>query len=356
VAPQIHDAEATDLWGNHQKRDDPDEGTCRAAHLDPRDPLAPGPAHVNDFESRISAHDESALSGVDLAALVVSVTLRCNQACMHCHVRSSPSRDEMMGTDVMMRVVEAASAARPSVVDVTGGAPELNPRLPHFLRALRAEGHRVQLRTNLTVLEDGEHAGLADTYAASGIELLASMPCYTERNVGLLRGPGVRDASVRTLLHLNALGYGSSGGPRLDLIYNPVGTTLPESQPSLEALFREELAQRFGIVFTHLLTMTNMPVGRFRDHLVADGGYDRYVHALREAFNPDVVPLLQCRHQIEVGWDGRLYDCDFNLGEGTPVSPGVPATVWEFDAEALATRRIAHGAHCFGCTAGAGSS
>jgi radical SAM/Cys-rich protein len=311
---------------------------------------------VNDFESRVSAQDGSALRGTDLDALSVSVTLRCNQACSHCHVASSPTRDEMMGTDVMMRVVEAASAVRPSVVDVTGGAPELNPRLPYFLRALRDEGHRVQLRTNLTVLEDEEHAALADVYLASGIELLASMPCYTERNVGLLRGPGVHDSSVRMLVRLNEMGYGAVGGPRLDLIYNPVGTTLPETQADLEALFRTELAERFGIVFTHLLTMTNMPVGRFRDHLVADGGYHRYVHALREAFNPKVVPLLQCRHQIEVGWDGRLYDCDFNLGQTTPVLPGVPATVWEFDAEALATRPIAFGPHCWGCTAGAGSS
>ena len=309
-----------------------------------------------DFEARVSDRGGEDLRGIDLRSMAVSVTLRCNQACAHCHVSSSPSRVEMMGAETMTRVVEVASAVGPSVVDVTGGAPELNPHLPHFLRALRADGHRIQLRTNLTVLGDPEHAALAHLYAASGIELLASMPCYTERNVDVIRGAGVRDASVRMLLKLNTLGYGTDGGPRLDLIYNPVGTTLPEPQASLEALFHEELAGRFGIVFTHLLTMTNMPVGRFRDRLVLDGGYDRYLRALREAFNPDVVPLLQCRHQIEVGWDGRLYDCDFNLGQGTPVVNDAPSTVWEFDADALATRRIFHGVHCFGCTAGAGSS
>jgi radical SAM/Cys-rich protein len=262
----------------------------------------------------------------------------------------------MMSADTMARVVEVASGLRPQVIDVTGGAPELNPLLPRFLRALRADGHRVQLRTNLTVLAEPEHAEVAELYESLGIELLASMPCYTERNVDLIRGHGVRDASVRMLLTLNGLGYGTAGGRRLDLIYNPVGTTLPEPQASLESLFRDELAGRFGIVFTHLLTMTNMPVGRFRDRLVAEGGYERYLHALREAFNPDVVPLLQCRHQIEIGWDGRLYDCDFNLGLERPVLGDAPASVREFDAEALAMRRIAHGSHCFGCTAGAGSS
>ncbi len=261
-----------------------------------------------------------------------------------------------MGADTMARVVEVASDLGPEVVDITGGAPELNPLLPDLLRALRAHGHRVQLRTNLTVLADPEHAALAGLYASSGIELLASLPCYTVRNVDLGRGPGVHDLSVRMLLALNALGYGTDGGPRLDLIYNTVGTTLPEPQAMLEELFREELAARFGIVFTHLLTMTNMPVGRFRDRLIAEGGYDRYLRALREAFNPEVVPFLQCRHQVEVGWDGRLYDCDFNLGRGIPVSHDAPPTVWEFDAEALATRRVVHSVHCFGCTAGAGSS
>lgn len=311
---------------------------------------------MNEFESRVSDQGEAALRGIDLRGLTVSVTLRCNQACAHCHVSSSPSRAESMDAATMMRIVEIASDLRPEVIDITGGAPELNPDLRDFLRELRAQGHRVQLRTNLTVLGKPEYSGLCDLYAALGIELLASMPCYTERNVSLLRGRGVHDTSVRMLQRLNGLGYGVAGGNRLDLIYNPVGTTLPESEVSLEALFREELAERFGVVFTHLRTMTNMPVGRFRDRLIADGGYDRYLRALREAFNPDVVPLLQCRHQVEVGWDGRLYDCDFNLGRGTPVFDGAPASVWEFDADALATRRVVHGSHCFGCTAGAGSS
>jgi radical SAM/Cys-rich protein len=311
---------------------------------------------VSDLAPKVSEDGDRTFRGVDLRTLLVSVTLRCNQSCSHCHVRSSPSRHETMGPAVMQRVVELADSLEPEVVDITGGAPELNPGLPDLLRALRDQGHRVQLRTNLTVLEQPAHRDLAGLFAELDIELLASMPCYTDRNVRIVRGDRVRDTSVQALLTLNEMGYGTAGGRRLDLVYNPVGTTLPERQAMLEDLFRQELNDRFGVVFTHLLTMTNMPCGRFKDRLVADGGYERYVRALREAFNPDVVPLVQCRHQIEIGWDGRLYDCDFNLGDGIPVSPDVPASVWDFDAEAVARRRIVRHEHCYGCTAGAGSS
>lgn len=296
------------------------------------------------------------LRALDLSVLLVSLTLRCNMACGHCHVSSGPARTETMPRDVMDRVVDIASSVGPQLVDITGGAPELHPRLPEFLSALREQGLRVQLRTNLTILEDPRYREMTDVYAANGVELLASMPCYSERNTRAARGPGVLDSSVRVLRRLNALGYGADGGLRLGLIYNPVGTTLPEPQESLDALFHDELAHRFGVTFTHVLTMTNMPVGRFREKLVAEGGYDRYIRALRESFNPDVAPLLECRRQVEIGSDGRLYDCDFNLGSGVPVDASAPRDVWEFDAERLAHRRIAYGDQCFGCAAGAGSS
>lgn len=312
--------------------------------------------NVSDFERRASAGREDGVRGIDLQALVVNVTLRCNQACRHCHVSSSPSRSETMTPEVMAKVAEIASAVRPVVIDITGGAPELNPHLPEFLRALHADGQVVQLRTNLTVLAEPATRHLAELYAELGVELLASMPDFTDRNVAIVRGPGVRDVSVAMLQRLNSLGYGVEGGTRLDLIYNPVGTTLPEPQAQLEALFRDEMAERFDVTFSHLLTMTNMPVGRFKEQLVAEGGYDRYVRALSAAYNPDAVPLLQCRHQIEIGWDGALYDCDFNLGAGLPVAAGVPKNVSEFDADVIARRRIAFGRHCLGCTAGAGSS
>jgi radical SAM/Cys-rich protein len=299
---------------------------------------------------------ERVFRAIDLRTVVVNLTLRCNQACAHCQVSSSPARREEASAEVLDRVLGIAADVRPDVVDLTGGAPEYHPLLRDFVRRLRSDGHRVQLRTNLTVLLEPEMADLPAFLSAEKVDLLASLPCYTDRNVRLVRGEGVRDASIEVMRRLNALGYGTDGGLRLDLVYNPVGTMLPEPQASLEALFRDELAERFGVSFTHLLTMTNMPVGRFREHLTAEGTYPAYIAALREAFNPATLPHLMCRHQIEVGCDGRLYDCDFDFGEGVPVSAEGARSVWDFDAERVTQRRIDLKAHCWGCTAGAGSS
>lgn len=295
------------------------------------------------------------LRAIDLRSLVVSLTLACNQSCAHCHVSSSPARRETMPADVLDRVLTIADDVRPDVVDFTGGSPELHPQLRPFVRDLRAAGLRVQLRTNLTAMLEPAQLGIPEFLSAEGVELLASLPCYTDRNVREQRGEGVLDASVEMLRRLNALGYGTDDGLRLDLVYNPAGTRLPESQAELEEHFRGQLAERLGVRFTHLLTMTNMPVGRFRQRLVAEGAYERYLGVLREAYNAATLPLLMCRHQIEVGWDGCLYDCDFDLAEGLPVSDG-PRTVWEFDADAVSKRAIERHAHCAACAAGAGSS
>jgi radical SAM/Cys-rich protein len=308
---------------------------------------------LSDFEQRVAQHDESALYGVDLRTIMVNVTPRCNQSCRHCHLSCSPTRAELMSEDVMSRIAEIAEETRPALVDITGGAPEFHPGLVGFIGRLTEAGHRVQIRTNLTVLAESRFTGLPALFAAHRVDLLASMPCYTDRNVRAVRGDGVRDASIEVMRRLNDLGYGVDGsGLRLYLAYNPAGATLPEAQDSLEALFRNELADRFGVEFTGLRTITNMPVGRYRDWLVGQGAYDRYVRALEMSFNPDTLPHLMCRHQVEIAWDGRLYDCDFNLAEDAPLAEAV----WDFNANALAERRIIHGAHCFGCAAGAGSS
>jgi radical SAM/Cys-rich protein len=312
---------------------------------------------MDEFARRIALLGPDTDRGIDLGTVLVSLTLRCNQTCRQCQMASSPSRDEMMSAEVMERVVEFVAAGAAGLVDLTGGAPELNPGLPDLVRTLRSGGRRVRVRTNLTVLAEPGYEWLSRFFAEQHVELLASMPCYTERNVRALRGGGVHGVSVDVLRSLNDLGYGAPDTDlRLDLVYNPVGTNLPEPQAELEEVFRQQLSERFGLVFNGLITMTNMPVGRLGDALCAEGAYDSYVSALKKAFNPDTVPLLSYRHQIEIGWDGRLYDCDFNHGAGIPVTGGTPSTVWDYDFSAVARRRIAHADHCFGCTAGRGSS
>jgi radical SAM/Cys-rich protein len=242
------------------------------------------------------------------------------------------------------------------LVDLTGGAPELNPHFCRFVEHLRSDGFAVQVRTNLTVLLEPGMEDLPEFFRSRDVQLVASLPCYTEENVRAQRGPGVYEQSVAALRRLNALGYGAEERRILNLVYNPGGAFLPGPQADLEADYRRELDARFGIRFTHLLTITNMPLGRFRDALRRDGQEKEYGELLRAAFNPKTLDGLMCRRQLSVGWDGTLYDCDFNLALRCPVDHGAPSHLRQFDPDALARRRIVTGDHCYGCTAGSGSS
>jgi radical SAM/Cys-rich protein len=241
-------------------------------------------------------------------------------------------------------------------VDITGGSPELNPRLRDFVAALRAAGLAVQVRTNLTaLLEDGQE-GTIPFFRDQEVRLVASLPCYLEENVRAQRGPSAYPRSIEAIRRLNAAGYGVDGGLQLNLVYNPAGAVLPPDQKALEEDYRRELMDRFEITFTRLLTITNMPLGRFGRQLRAEGQEEQYLGLLEEAFNPQTVDGLMCRHQISVGWDGTLYDCDFNLALRYPVNHGVPSHISRFEPALHAHRRIVTGRHCFGCTAGHGSS
>jgi radical SAM/Cys-rich protein len=253
-------------------------------------------------------------------------------------------------------VIEAAGKARCQLVDLTGGAPELNPHFRRFVAALRQEGHTVQVRTNLTVLLESPLRDLPEFLRDHRVWLVASMPCYLEENVRAQRGPGTYENSIAAIRILNGLGYGSDPGLPLNLVYNPGGPFLPPPQSALEEDYRRELGQRFGITFTRLLTITNMPLGRFRRELDRQNREWEYSRLLRKAFNPETLPGLMCRHQVSIGWDGMLYDCDFNLALGLPVNHGAPDHIKNFRPEDLTARRIVTGEHCFGCTAGAGSS
>ena len=311
---------------------------------------------MNDFERALADTTGTALLAGEVRTLQVNVGALCNQACTHCHLDASPSRVEVMGWPVMNRIVELARDLDCRLVDITGGAPELNPELPRFIEALRSVGVRIQVRTNLSVLAEPGMEQIPVLYHRLGVHLVASMPCYLEENVRAQRGRGCYEQSVAVIRTLNELGYGTDPRLPLDLVYNPGAPTLPPQQASLEADYKRELWERFGIQFTRLLVITNMPIGRFKDGLVASGGYEAYLSLLKTSFNSATVAAVMCRHQVSVGWDGSMYDCDFNLALGLTVGHGAPNHIQEEELGPLTGRRIVTGTHCFGCTAGSGSS
>lgn len=291
--------------------------------------------------------------------LQINVGKRCNQTCRHCHVDAGPDRKEVMPDDVVDRVLELLGEGGFDVLDITGGAPELHPRFRELVVKARALGVRVMDRCNLTILLTKPHEDLAAFLAEHQVEVVASLPHYSQRNTDAQRGDGVFAQSVEALKRLNALGYGKAGsGLELTLVTNPVGAFLPAPQAQLEADFRRRLLAQHGVEFTRLFCITNMPISRFLEWLDESGNTEAYMRKLVDAFNPGAVDGVMCRNTISVGWDGRLYDCDFNqmlelrLVEGE----GLPRTLFDFDRAALDTRPVAVGPHCFGCTAGQGSS
>jgi radical SAM/Cys-rich protein len=292
--------------------------------------------------------------------LQVNLGYRCNQSCLHCHVNAGPHRTEEMSAENADAVL-AFLAANPSVrtLDLTGGAPELNVNFRRVVEAARARGVRVIDRCNLTILEQPGQEDLAQFLASHAVEVVASLPCYLQDNVDRQRGHGVFDASVRALLELNALGYGRpDSGLVLNLVYNPQGPSLPPPQQALEADYHRHLAERHGILFNRLYTLVNMPIQRFGSTLVSKGQFDGYLHLLREAHRDDNLEQVMCRTLVSVDWQGMLYDCDFNQQLGLPLRHGgrSPVHLSELTARQLEGQPIRVAAHCYGCTAGQGSS
>jgi radical SAM/Cys-rich protein len=311
-----------------------------------------------DFEAALVAHGVGPLLREDANTLQINVGKLCNQACLHCHVEAGPSRTESMSEQVAERVLLVLSASPAiSTVDITGGAPELNPNFRRLVTGARELGRSIIDRCNLTVLFEPGMDTLAEFLASHGVEITASLPCYTAGNVDAQRGRGAFEKSIRALRRLNELGYGAPGSPlKLNLVYNPPGATLPPDQNRLEADYKVRLREEFSIEFHRLFTLANMPIKRFDEFLRRSGNRASYMELLRERFNPAIVSGLMCRSLVSVGWDGALYDCDFNqmleIGMG-----GRALTVWDFENFShLAGQPIATAAHCFGCTAGAGSS
>jgi len=310
-----------------------------------------------DFEATLAAH-RLRLPRQALEILQVNLGMRCNQACHHCHVEAGPKRTESMNARTAQRVLELlASTPQVHTLDLTGGAPELNPHFRTLVQGAHALGRTVIDRCNLTVLFEPGQADTAAFLAQHGVTVVASLPCYSKDNVEKQRGLGVFDKSIAALVQLNALGYGRPAtGLELDLVYNPVGTSLPPPQLALEARYRLELADHFGIVFNRLFTITNLPIKRFLHELLREGRYEAYMQRLVEAFNPLAAQGVMCRNLLSVSWDGRLFDCDFNQMLELPLGAG-PRTIWDIENLARFDEQpIRFASHCFGCTAGAGSS
>ena len=294
-----------------------------------------------------------------VTTLQINVGKRCNQACHHCHVEAGPRRTEMMNAATASRLLELLAATSTiDTVDITGGAPELNPNFRHLVTESRRLGARVIDRCNLTVLLEPGQEDLAEFLAANQVAVTASLPCYSIENVDAQRGKGVFEKSIVALRRLNALGYGDAGsGLELDLVYNPLGPSLPPPQSKLEDDYRRELGAAFGVRFSRLLTITNMPINRFAHRLAREGKHDEYMSLLVNHFNPATIEGLMCRHLISVGYDGVLYDCDFNQMLELEIGGLDGKTIDDIDSFAvLDGAPIAVGSHCFGCTAGAGSS
>ena len=322
----------------------------------------------NRFAQRLD-RDGQVLVRDALKTLQLNVGKMCNLACSHCHVEAGPQRTEIMTQSTMQRLLDWIDEHQLvlGMADLTGGAPEMNPHFRWLVNQLRRRGIHVMDRCNLVILNEPGYEDMAAFLAQNRVEISASLPCYLQDNVDKQRGKGVYDGSIQALQKLNHAGYGQpDSGLRLDLVYNPVGYSLPPAQHTLEADYRQHLLDDWGIVFNKLWTLTNMPVKRFEHALKRDGMYDTYMQQLVDAHHADNVPQVMCKTLVSVGWQGSVYDCDFNqmlqmplvgqqLGEEHVVE-AESKKLWEFTPAQLIDRAIATGSHCFGCTAGAGSS
>lgn len=288
--------------------------------------------------------------------LQINLGKLCNLACHHCHVDAGPKRTEIMTWDVMEKILDWAKRANIKKVDLTGGAPELNPHFRQFCAELLKLGIEITSRCNITVLYETGQEDLAQWYADNKIRLVCSLPCYTEDNVDAQRGKGVFDKSIAGLQLLNSLGYGYDESLSLDLVYNPGGAFLPPQQKGLEQDYRSMLMDNFGIEFSSLLAITNIPINRFAHALERDKELDDYQHLLVSNFNPVTIDNLMCRHLINLDWIGRVYDCDFNQMLDIPFAGGDTTYLWDLPIDQINGKNIATNRHCFGCTAGSGSS
>ena len=315
------------------------------------------PSDLARFEDVLGEHKVSGVQADGVEILQVNVGKLCNMTCQHCHVDAGPDRkEENMDLDTVNACLDALRNSSIKTLDLTGGAPEMNPHFRYFVAEARKLDVHVIDRCNLTILLANGFKDIPDFLAENEVEVVASLPCYLEENADAQRGDGAFRKSIDALKLLNDRGYGQEGSGRmLTLVYNQVGPSLPPDQQQLEDQYREVLDREYGIQFNRLFTITNMPISRYLDFLMESGDYDTYMHKLIEAFNPAAAAGVMCRKTLSVGWDGRLFDCDFNQMLELPVSVQEQKHIRDFNAGLLAERSIVTGRHCFGCTAAAGS-
>ncbi|QDU02033.1 molybdenum cofactor biosynthesis protein A [Gimesia chilikensis] len=312
---------------------------------------------VPTFDAQLESHQLPLLQAQTLETLQVNLGRLCNMTCEHCHVDAGPDRREIMQIENVEHCLRALAHPGFQTLDLTGGAPEMNPHFRLMVRRGREMGKRIIDRCNLTILLAPGYRDLPEFLAEHQVEIVASLPCYLEENTDAQRGDGAFQKSIQALKRLNEVGYGAPESPlKLTLVYNPVGHSLPPDQGQLESAYRDQLRSRFGIEFTNLITITNMPISRYLSELVAQERLEEYMSRLVQAFNPETVPGVMCRSLISVDWEGYLYDCDFNQMLALPVAQPRQRHIRDFDYGALEDRPIVTQRHCFGCTAGAGSS
>jgi radical SAM/Cys-rich protein len=309
------------------------------------------------FERQLAGAGLHPLRATGITVFQINVGKLCNQTCRHCHVDAGPDRRESMSSETADLCLHVLARTDIPTLDITGGAPELNPNFRRLVEEARQLGRHVMDRCNLSILLVPSQADLAEFLARHRVEIVASLPSFQASQTDAQRGEGIFEKSIEALRMLNRLGYGKDdSGLALNLVHNPVGAFLPPKQEAVEAQFKRELQRRHGIVFNRLYTITNMPISRFLEFLVESGNYEGYMERLANAFNPAAATGVMCRHTLSVGWDGTLYDCDFNQMLELPVNHGVPRHIRDFDLSALRSREIMTANHCYGCTAGSGSS
>ncbi len=310
-------------------------------------------SRVPDFEKKIT-NENYKYTNRKLGRMQINVGKLCNLQCVHCHVGGGPKRTEIMTREVMEECLKVFKKKNFEIIDITGGAPEMNPNFEWLLKEARKLTNNVIVRTNLVILKDKKYEHLIKLYKELKVKLVCSLPCYTAENTDEQRGFKVFEKNIEVLKELNRLGYGKRKELELEMVYNPGGPFLPPPQKELEKVYKQELSKSFGVEFNNLIAITNNPIGRFGESLIAEGLIDSYYDTLYKSYNRETIPAMMCRDQISVGWDGRVYDCDFNQAIGLEIA--TRENIRDFLKKESLQRKIRFGNHCYACTAGQGSS